>query len=284
MKNRPYYSARTGSSQNGMQIDLPILRRFVESTYSKYVRNGYFQESLGYECVDTGVIPGYMGEDVELYALVRLKKPSIFPFDRSHNYTEADLFDLIEFMFDHISKPIDGFHHDWYNCGWHYSTFDKQAGQVEFREEVNPVLRDYGNGWELDNKGEILLTGESGLNLLFDAQIPGNHRDGLHDRVQAAIIKFRRHKSSVDNRRDAVRDLADVLELLRPKLKQVLNSQDESDLFNIANNFGIRHNNENQKRGYDHDIWLSWMFYYYLSTIHASMHLIERRAIGIDRE
>jgi hypothetical protein len=46
-------------------------------------------------------------------------------------------------------------------------------------------------------------------------------------RVGAAIQKFRRHRSSIEDRRDAVRDLADVLEFLRPKLKETLLSKDE---------------------------------------------------------
>lgn len=68
-----------------------------------------------------------------------------------------------------------------------------------------------------------------------------------------------------------------MLEFLRPKLEQVLTSKDESDLFNTANNFGIRHHNERQKTDYDKSIWYSWMFYYYLATIHAALRLIEKQ-------
>ena len=56
----------------------------------------------------------------------------------------------------------------------------------------------------------------------------------------------------------------------------MLTSKDESDLFNLANNFGIRHHKPDQKTDYDKPIWYSWMFYYYLSTIHACMRLIEK--------
>jgi len=66
------------------------------------------------------------------------------------------------------------------------------------------------------------------------------------------------------------------LEYLRPQLKEVLTKKDESDLFNIANNFGVRHHNESQKTDYDKPIWYSWMFYYYLATIHASLRLVEK--------
>jgi hypothetical protein len=70
--------------------------------------------------------------------------------------------------------------------------------------------------------------------------------------------------------------LADVLEFLRPKLKEVLKSGDEKDLFNIANNFGLRHHNQRQKTQYDRPIWYSWMFYYYLTTLHAVLRLLEK--------
>jgi hypothetical protein len=87
--------------------------------------------------------------------------------------------------------------------------------------------------------------------------------------VQAAVLQYRRHGATLDDRRHAVRDLADVLEYLRPNVKAFLTSSDEADLFNLANNFGIRHCNDRQKTDYDSALWLSWMFYYYLATIHV---------------
>ena len=113
----------------------------------------------------------------------------------------------------------------------------------------------------------------------FEADIPTNDTN-VQTRIDAAIIKFRRHGSSLDDRRQAVRDLADVLEYLRPNLKTLLSKKDEADLFNIANNFGIRHHNEKQKTNYDTAIWLSWMFYFYLSTIHVVLRKIEREQLN----
>jgi hypothetical protein len=85
-----------------------------------------------------------------------------------------------------------------------------------------------------------------------------------------------RHGSTVDDRRRAVRDLADVMEYLRPKLQALLTANDEKDLFNLANNFGIRHHNDKQKTNYDAALWLSWMFYYYLATIHVMLRKLEQ--------
>lgn len=51
----------------------------------------------------------------------------------------------------------------------------------------------------------------------------------------------------------------------------------EDDLFNIANNFALRHHNLRQKDNYD-DACLTWMFYVYLATT----HLILGRVGGVD--
>jgi hypothetical protein len=79
-----------------------------------------------------------------------------------------------------------------------------------------------------------------------------------------------------------VRQLADVLEFLRPKLKGTLHSKDEDDLFRIANNFGIRHHNPKQKTKYDEQVWLDWIFYCYLNTIHTTVALLKREGVDPD--
>ncbi len=104
--------------------------------------------------------------------------------------------------------------------------------------------------------------------------IPGSDLIVPLMRVAAAKLKFRRR--SVSDRRDAVKELVDVLEFIRDDAKAVLTSKDHSDLFNLANNFGIRHHTKDQKTDYDLNIWLSWMFYHYLATIHACVRLIEK--------
>jgi len=190
------------------------------------------------------------------------------------SYSEDDLFDVIEFLYDHVSKPIDGYCHTY--CGYHYNTFDKKTGQQEFRDGISQILCDYKEGYELSDDGEILESPEQGLENLFAASLPTHDPDNVEQRVQAAILKFRRYRSSLEERRNAIRDLADVLEFLHPQLKTVITKKDERDLFGIANQFGIRHHNDQQKQDYDKAIWYSWMFYYYLATIHACLHLIKK--------
>ncbi len=84
----------------------------------------------------------------------------------------------------------------------------------------------------------------------------------------------RKYRSRVGrDRRDAVRDLADVVERLRPTVKEHMFSKDEGALFQIANQFWIRHNDPGQRRDYDHDAWWDWLFHLYLSSIRLVQRL-----------
>jgi hypothetical protein len=72
------------------------------------------------------------------------------------NYTEDDLFDIIEFLYEYISKSVERHYHSWNECGWHCCAFDREAGRGEFREKINRILRDYFERYELSSNGQIL--------------------------------------------------------------------------------------------------------------------------------
>src|SRR6266853_4741418 len=280
MRGKGYYSVRTGRHPVGAKLDLPSLKRIFLSLDRQFVARDYFQEAFGYDCVDTGSVPGSLGEDIAGTILVAVRKDGLWPIhDRIADYTEDDVFDMIEFLYDQVSKPVDGYHHTYGGCGMHWSTFNKPEGQTEYRLALNPILACYETGWELSERGEILALPEPGMAALTAASLPRHDPLDVEARVQDAIARFRRHRSSLEDRRHAIRDLADVLEYLRPELKKVLASKDESDLFNLANSFGIRHHNTKQKTSYDAAIWYSWMFYHYLSTIHACIRLLKKPGV-----
>lgn len=269
MSERSYYSTRSGTNPNAKPT-LDMLLRLFRATYEDFDRRHYFQEACGFDCIDAGYVPGTLGTDIEAAMFLALRKSDLWPIAvNSPGYQEEDLFDVIEFLYDHVSLPKEGNYHSYGNCGWHYSTFDRDAGRLEFRQKVNALLSDYREGYELSTAGEILVLGEPTLEALIEDGVSSGDSTNVDSRVEAAVLKFRRYRSSSDDRRDAVRDLADVLEYLRPRVKKVLNSGDEADIFNLANNFGIRHHNTQQKTAYDKGIWLGWAFHYYLATIQA---------------
>ncbi len=278
MRKTPYYSVRTG--RRSAQIDFNELKGLFVAAFNDMCALGHFQQVLGTDCPD-GDVPGSAGSDVEVFFFRKLKKRNLWPFhDRHAFWEEEDLFDIIELLHDCASKGIDGRHHGYLNCGMHYETFDREAGQNDFRVAMNEILRDYDKGYVLTANGEIIVPGPRGLRDLARAPKPPGDPKHVQARVNAAIDKFQRRGSTSSDRRDAIRDLADILEFLRPQAKAVLTQQDESDLFNIANNFGIRHHNQRQKTQYDEGIWQSWMFYYFLASIHATTRLIERSRAG----
>ncbi len=241
--------------------------------YENLRRDGYFDEYLGWSCVDMGDVPGKVS-DIELEIMLKLRKCGLWPVENKlASYSEDDLFDICEFLFQNVSKPIDGTYHNYAECGMHWETFNKKQGEVEFREKLNEALSLYEKPYELSASGEVLEKPEKGFEYIFDADVPTDDSN-VRSRVDAAVVKYRRHGSTLDDRRQAVRDLVDVLEYLKPKVAELLTKKDERDLFEIANNFGIRHHNDKQKTDYDSALWFSWMFYIYLSTIHLLLRKI----------
>jgi hypothetical protein len=110
-----------------------------------FEREGYFQEAFGLHCVDAGYIPGKLGSNIIGKILLTLRKDNLWPITEKYQaYKEEDLFDVIEFLYDQISYPLEGDYHEWNDCGWHYKTFDKESGQLEFRDKINDSLKIMG--------------------------------------------------------------------------------------------------------------------------------------------
>ena len=128
MKRR-YYSVRTGKNPRSANIDLKTFKSLFYSQYSSMVEAGYFQEYFGYSCVDSGDVPGKLGGDMASALLFNLRKEHLWPIPNKFvSFSEEDVFDIVEFFHDHVSKPIDGYHHTYAQCGMHYHTFDRPTG------------------------------------------------------------------------------------------------------------------------------------------------------------
>jgi hypothetical protein len=276
MTERTYYSIRTGKNPL-KNFTLEDVKDLFLGIFCDFENRGYFQESLGYYCVDRDWVPGKLGHEMDKVILFKLRKKHLTPFNKEKisAYTEDDLFDVIEFLYDHCSEPLKGEYHSYSGCGWHYSTFETDGiGKNKFRLSINEILSKYDQGYELSEKGEILHNADHGMASLITAKPPKIDESDTNERLESAIKKFR--SRSKDDRRDGIRDLADILEYLRPEAKKVLSKKDENDLFEIINRFGIRHNDLNQKKDYDLGIFYSWLFYYYVASIHAITHLIKK--------
>lgn len=193
---------------------------------------------------------------------------------------EDVLFDLIELLYEeHVSEPTRR-EHTAYDTTIFYGPFDQAAGRRILREKLNPLLQFHDPPLELLESGLIVERPPDDFHELVAEPIEADMEPEVREPVEAAIDQFLRRGATLQDRRSAVKQLADALERLRSEIKQELLSKDESALFQIANGFAIRHNDRGQQGDYDKDVWLEWIFYIYLATARAMLRVRQRQAEG----
>jgi len=213
--------------------------------------------------------------DPDFFIFRKLGIWDIWPIeDNIEKYDETTLFSVMEFLYDHVSRKYFAGISEFAVEGVVYE-YDKKDGQRVYRTMVNDILRYYNGGYELSGDGQILKLAPLGFETLIKENIETTDPKNIDLRVKYAISKFSRYNSSIEDKKEAVRTLADVLEYLRESNIKLLKN-DDSDLFNIINNFDIRHHKQTQKSDYDKDIWYDWMFYTFLASIHALLKFNEK--------
>jgi hypothetical protein len=277
---RKYWSERQGRGPTAVPLDFERLKTLALTVIDELYEQGYFVELFGYHCVDADWVDGALGRSPERWFLVNLGRDNVWPYQQHGPRYEPDtFFDVLEAFHDLVSKPVEGWYHDYSGCGMHWRTFDRGAGQESLRAQLNPLLERFEAPLEFAATGEIVAKVPSEMLGLLGAPIPASaDEDLVTSRVEPAIALYRSRNSTKTDRRQAVRELADVLEALREEIKEEMLPKDERELFHLANGFAIRHNNRDQRNDYDDAIWLSWAFYVYLATIHAVLRLKEREA------
>lgn len=265
-KNGPrrYFSSRKG---NRPPISIHQAYSQLDTLYALYRDMDYFYQKLG-----TGRRYGTSDQHKRL-AFITLGF-NAFPV-RGWSYediTEDHLFDVIEFLFDHVSKPSA-----WTDPG--YDSYDETAGKEEFRSAANSILADLGEGFELGEDGQVRANVTGGLEHIVGVQIVPFDEANVDCKVRLAIEKWRKRHLTLQDKKESIQLLADVFEWLKKAkhLEKVLSNKDESDLFNIANNFAIRHHQPTQKGNYNQSIWYSWIFHFYLATYHAAIRLLVKQ-------
>ena len=278
VENRNYYTFRRGTPKPS--DGLAALRRIIASEYQRLEANGLFQWHFGKDCVDNGYMSGESaGTDPNTYVEWELGS-NLWPFETSiPRLDEEWLFTVIEFLHDHAAAPTSYTPHTWGDCGIHVHSADEELGRITFRDSVNRYLSRYNGGFILQDNGEIWRSLPSGL---ADIQPSQTGESSIDERVQHAIATFRHRSATVDQKRDAVKNLADILEYLRENDMTGLPSKDEDRLFEIANQFAIRHFNSKQRTDYDSGVWLDWIFFAFLNAIALATALVARSSFSTD--
>jgi len=269
--NRRYYSSRKRPGH----ITLDELFSKLENLYILFRDKDYFKGKAGITKDD---LPDTIKREAAVALTFQLFPISEFTWP---DITEDRVFDAIEFLYDYVSKPgawvskTDETNWNYYD----YDGYDDEAGRAEFRKKVNSVLADYKSGYELTDDGMVLTSGTDGLQNILNAEIIPYDEANVDSKVRNAIVRWRNRHLSLEEKKEAIRDLADVFEWFKKtkSLATVLDGKDESALFDIANNFAIRHHNPKQKTNYDRTIWYAWIFHFYLATYHAAVRLLIKK-------
>jgi hypothetical protein len=267
---RRYYSSR---KQPG-GLTLEELYEKLQNLYLLFRDKDYFKGRAGITSIS-------LPDTIKHEAALALR---FYPFpidewpDHGVEVTEDHVFDALEFLYDHVSKPGEwvritgptGYNYD------DYEGYDERAGRAGFREKANAFLADYKAGYELTEEGTVLALGSDGLQYILNAKIVPYDEANVDSKVRNAIAKWRNRHLALAEKKEAIRELADVFEWLKKTkgLAAVLDGKDESAIFDLANNFAIRHHNPKQKTNYDRAIWYSWIFHFYLATYHAAVRLL----------
>lgn len=270
---RPYWSQRKGGTVAPLTPEAAMdgFVRLVDGLCNR----GYFDRAFPEGCVDDH---NFCPPDPSGQLENDLGVAGLWPLQRSRLQWDNDIFfDLVEVLHDLVARPRSRSFHNYSGCGWHYSEFAIEPARRLYRWEINRLLERSTLAFRLAEGGEdvgrlVAVTDDARAELVSAVVERG---DASGDRVRHALALFRARGAGDLDKRSAIVTLAGVLEERRDLLKEQLTRKDEGALFQIANEFALRHQGSSQRADYD-VAFLDWVFWWYLATIELSDRLIER--------
>lgn len=269
----PYWPVRHGQPDRG---HVGSARAIAAHRFAALIRDlhgrGYFGRAMPPPCVDD-----YEPVDEAAVLEERLGILDLWPL-RPDSWDEATLFGLIEVFHDLAVRPRERNMHSYGGCGWHYSGFSLDTGRALYRWRTNRLLSSSGLPLQLAESGEgtgrLVRTVDNGRTELLEKVLQTPTPD-VRDRVDHAVALFRARTATVHDKRSAVITLAGILEERRELIRDKIGKKDEGALFQIANEFAIRHQRRGQHGDYD-PIFLDWIFWTYLATVELTDRLLDR--------
>ncbi|KON88867.1 hypothetical protein AF332_20065 [Sporosarcina globispora] len=267
MSDRQYYSQRYNLHKNE-PYSLGELKLLFVQVYYELSQEGYFEELIGYHNSFGNWVNGKKGNDLDSFVFLRIGKSGLVPIDEDTRYKEDDIFDLIELFYDYVSFSEET---------KYGRSFDAEKGKKYFRERINKILGNYKEGFELSPQGYIREILSNGLDsLVDDVQELDDDDKNPTEIIDDAKKKFFHYNATTSDKKAAIIELGGVLELFKTDLDKHFNNKDESDLFNLLNNYNLRHKNLNQKNNYDIEVFYPWIFFNLLAAIDACFKMINR--------
>lgn len=276
VQRRPYRSQRGQPGGAATSISLPAAVARFTNLIIDLDERGYFERSFQKDCVDDprSIDPSVVIEE-------EIGVPDLWPLSTDRLLADLDVFmDVIEVLGEFVAAPQSRSAHPYGGCGWHHSDFDIQMGRDVYFWMINRLLDrapiDLRLATSGEDRGRLVESHGDARNDLVAATIEGAD-EGARSPIEHAVALFRRRGATVEDKRSACTALAGVLEFRRSLLKDELFRRDEGALFQIANEFDVRHRTQSQKSEYD-PIFLDWIFWWYLGTIELTDRIVARQA------
>jgi len=268
---RQYWSARRGADTASTQPTAPSRTEELQQDWVRLVEDlrdrGYLDCVAPQGCVAKPA--STPAAEVLASTLTRSLHADISWPPLSQDWDSDTLYGLIEAVHDLIARPRHRDSHSIEGCRWHYSHFAPTPAQVLYRWDVNQLLDRYSAGLRIAAEGEdtgrlVRVAGDDRNELVERTLQTPNLGD--RDAVRHAVALWRNRAADRENKRSAVLALHRVLEDRRSLIKAELMSKDEGALFQIANEFDLRHSGARQRTDYE-DAYLDWIFWWYLATV-----------------
>lgn len=272
MENKKYYSERIGSER--IKLSLKDLNEVFLTIVSEFADEQFFYDFYGYEDNFRNWTPGKAGRNFEAYCLSQIGRRIKDPFyQTTAKYSEEEIFNLIELLHEHIClKSQIAFRKFEYDTLEEVVEYSKQT----FRDRINMQIHYYSIGWELTGEGYIREMISNELQELVNNTSIYGDENNVDSRIRGAIKQFLKYGAKELDKKGALIEIGGALEYIRKELEDVIPKEEVNDIFNLLNNFDLRHNNTLKKNGYDTAIYYPWMFYIFISTFDAFVKMRQR--------
>lgn len=267
-----YYSERNGLlEQKDFNISLEDLKQHFFSIYKYFYNMGSFDVAIKGVWIkpqwgdEYQEIPPLLAPSPEVFFLNNLHSSEIYPIVQYYEYyTDEELFTVIEILYDKIAT-----------YDYKKSILEDKDIKKDFAIQINNILQFYEEGYFLETSSGTITKGlKDPVKNMFSEDLTNICSEDVMTKMRTAIKMYYRFDSNIELKRKAINLLADILEPLRNDLKDILNREYDINknkhdklIFDIVNGFNIRHNKDDQKKNYQHEIWYDWMIQYYSSVI-----------------
>jgi len=183
--------------------------RAINAEIESRIENGSFGMNFPMGCPDGR---GPTGTDTsDFYAAAYGHVPDLKIEDRQAVPPTLAILDFIQFCYRRVAKPIPGGWHKFYD---HYHlTFDQQAGQRDFREQIDLLFARNGIAFELQESSDIVRLATPILQKKL-AAVTFRAGDGqLDELLSDAVVKFL--NPNPKTRKEALERLWDAWERLK---------------------------------------------------------------------